>query len=248
MAEEQETEDETQEEDEKMPGWEPNTKLGRRVKNGEFDNLDEILDKGMMILEPEIVDYLLNTEDELLLIGQSKGKFGGGQRRVFKQTQKKTREGNKPQFTAMAVLGDRDGHIGIGLGKAKETVPARDKGIRMAKKNIFKIRRGCGSWQCDCGGHHSIPFEVTGRCGSVRITLKPAPRGKGLVTESEVQKTLELAGIQDVWSKSFGHTENKINLIKALEDALRKLMLTKLHAKPAQEIEVYEGSVEDGGR
>ncbi len=240
MAEEQEE----PEEEELLPKWEPRTKLGRKVKNREIRDIDEILDRGEVIMEEEIVDALLDLEDDLILVGQSKGKFGGGQRRVFKQTQKKTREGNKPSFTAMAVVGDRKGHFGTGLGKAKETVPARDKAQRTAKKNLFKIRRGCGSWRCGCQGPHSIPFAVEGRCGSVRIKLMPAPKGKGLVTEGEVQKALELAGIEDVWSKTFGHTENKINLIKALEDALRKLMTTKLNAESNQNIKVYEGSIE----
>ena len=61
-----------------------------------------------------------------MLIGQARGKFGGGQRRIFKQTQKKTREGNKPHFTTTAVTGNKDGYIGMGAGKAKETVPARE--------------------------------------------------------------------------------------------------------------------------
>src|SRR3989338_5399303 len=74
-------------------GWKPKTSLGVKVKNGEITNIDEILDKRLRILEPEIVDMLLpNLATDLLLIGQSKGKFGGGQRRVFKQTQKKTQE------------------------------------------------------------------------------------------------------------------------------------------------------------
>ena len=74
--------------------WQPKTELGRKVRNKEITNIDEILDKGLRVLEPEIVDTLLNLSSELILVGQSKGKFGGGQRRVFRQTQKKTMEGN----------------------------------------------------------------------------------------------------------------------------------------------------------
>jgi small subunit ribosomal protein S5 len=222
--------------------WTPRTKIGKKVRTGEITHIDEILDWGKIIMEPEIVDTLLDLQDELILVGQSKGKFGGGQRRVFKQTQKKTKEGNKPQFTAMAIVGNRDGYVGVGLGKSKETVPARDKALAKAKKNIFKIRRGCGSWE-GTDGPNSIPFTVEGQCGSVRIKLMPAPKGKGLVCEDEVAKVLELAGIEDIWSKSFGHTENKINLIKAVEAALKKLMRTKITADPNTNIEIYEGSV-----
>jgi hypothetical protein len=83
----------------------------------------------------------IEDETDLISIGQSKGKFGGGQRRVFKQTQKKTPEGNKPKFATYAVIGNRNGLIGVGYGKAKETVPAREKSFRSARMNIIKIKK-----------------------------------------------------------------------------------------------------------
>ncbi|GAF81684.1 unnamed protein product, partial [marine sediment metagenome] len=106
----------------KKPGldkvaWKPKTGIGKKVKTEEIKDIDEILDKGLTILESEIVDALLpNINTELLLIGQSKGKFGGGQRRIFKQTQKKTQEGNKPHFAIYACVGDNNGHLGLGYG------------------------------------------------------------------------------------------------------------------------------------
>jgi len=122
--------------------WKPKTDLGKKVKNGEITTIDEILNAGIRIMEPEIVDFLLkNLESDLLMIGQAKGKFGGGQRRVFRQTQKKTKEGNKPKFSTFAIIGNKDGYIGLGYGKAKETVPAREKALREAKLNIIKIKR-----------------------------------------------------------------------------------------------------------
>ena len=157
-------------------GWKPKTSLGKKVKNNEINDIGEILDKGLKILEPEIVDLLLpHLNVDLLLIGQSKGKFGGGQRRVFKQTQKKTCEGNKPKFAAFAVVGNENGYVGVGYGKSRETVPAREKAIRNAKLNIIKIRRGCGSWQCECKEPHTTPYSAKGKCGSVEIVLIPAP-------------------------------------------------------------------------
>ena len=151
-----------------IDSWKPQTGLGNQVKNKEIKEMDYILDNGLKILEPEIVDALIpNIEKDLLLIGQSKGKFGGGQRRVFKQTQKKTPEGNKPRFATYAVVGNKDGYVGVGYGKAKETVPAREKSFRNAKLDLIKIKRGCGSWQCNCKTPHSIPFEVEGKCSSV---------------------------------------------------------------------------------
>ena len=144
--------------------WKPKTDLGRKVKAGEITDLNMILDSGLKVLEPEIVDVLLpNLQTDLLMVGQSKGKFGGGQRRVFKQTQKKTKEGNKPKFATLAVVGNEDGIIGIGYGKAKETVPAREKALRNAKLNVFKIRRGSGSWESHSVEANSIPFAPTTR-------------------------------------------------------------------------------------
>ena len=198
--------------------WNPKTEIGLKVKNKEIVNIDEILTKGQTILEEQIVDQLLDTETELLLVGQSKGKFGGGQRRVFRQTQKKTKEGNKPRFTTMAVIGDKNGHIGLGYGKSKETVLAREKAIRNSKLNIFVLRRGSGSWESRSLEPHSIPFAVEGKCGSVIVKLMPAPKGTGLCIEKECAKVLELAGIKDIWSKTFGQTKNKINMLKALAE------------------------------
>lgn len=204
--------------------YNPKTSIGQKVKSGEITSIDYLLDNGYKILEPEIVDILLpNLEHTLLSVGQSKGKFGGGKKSIWKQTQKKTNEGNKPKFATLAIVGDKNGHIGIGYGKAKETVPAREKAIRSAKLNIINIKLGCGSWDCGCKGSHSIPFKVYGRVGSVRITLIPAPKGTNLCVERETQKLLEFAGIKDIYAKTFGQTRTKINLIYACFEALRNI-------------------------
>ncbi|MBT7903557.1 30S ribosomal protein S5 [Candidatus Woesearchaeota archaeon] len=209
--------------------WSPKTELGKSVKDGSITDINQVLDIGKKILEHQIIDILVPTlESDLLLIGQSKGKFGGGQRRAFKQTQKKTREGNKPSFSTMAVVGDHNGHVGVGFGKSRETVPAREKAFRKAKLAIVKIRRGCGSWQCNCNDAHSIPFKVEGKCGSVIVVLMPAPKGTGLCAGGEIAKILKLAGIEDVWSKTFGKTTSRINTIKATHAALQQLMKTKV--------------------
>ncbi len=226
-----------------LSAWHPKTELGGKVKNREILNIDEILDNSLRIMEPEIVDALLSVEQDLLMIGQSKGKFGGGARRIFRQTQKKTMEGNKPKFSALAIVGDKNGHIGLGLGKSKETVPAREKAIRKAKLNIFKIRRGCGSWQCNCGKPHSLPFNVTGKCGSIEVKFMPAPKGKGLCAEPDIAKILALAGIKDIWAKTRGQTRNRVNFIYACEDALRKLMQTKIQPEHLRSLAIAEGSI-----
>lgn len=225
--------------------WTPKTNLGKEVKAGSIDNIDSILDSGKRILEHEIVDALLpELESELLEIGQSKGKFGGGKRSIWKTTQKKTKEGNKPSFTTMAVVGDKDGHVGVGVGKAKETMPAREKAIRQAKLNIIKIKRGCGSWACGCREPHTIPFEVRGKCGSLNIRINPAPKGTGLCIQSECQKLLKLAGVKDVYSKARGKTSSRINLIKACFAALKQLAAMKTREIQIEKIGIISGNKE----
>ncbi len=224
--------------------WKPRTQLGRAVKEGAIQSIDEIFASGKPILEAEIVDALLpRLEVDLLLIGQAKGKFGGGQRRIFRQVQKKTAEGNKVHFASCAVVGNRNGYVGIGYGKSKETVPSRDKSIRNAKQALMKIRRGCGSWQCGCATPHSIPFAITGKNGSCEITLIPAPKGKGLIIEEECAKILRLAGVKDIWCKTRGQTVTKYNLILALVEALKKLNLMKYHEQHAASLGICEGAV-----
>src|SRR3989339_624582 len=117
--------------------WVPKTKLGRLVKEKKLKNIDEALK--YRILEPEITDSLLPLRADILNIGQSKGKFGGGKRRAWRQTQRKTKEGNRPTFSGLVAIGDGKGHIGIGHGKSNETLPARNKAIRSAKLNVIKI-------------------------------------------------------------------------------------------------------------
>lgn len=217
-----EEEKEKDEPKEIVAAWDPKTKLGKEVKSGKIKNIDEILENKRKILEEEIVDSLINVKSDLIAIGQAKGKFGGGKRRAWRQTQRKTKAKNIPSFSTMAVIGDGKGHVGIGYGKAKETLPARDKAIRKAKLNIIKIKRGCASFDCACDELHSIPFKITGKTGSVRITLIPAPQGTGLVVANELKKVLNLAGIKDVYSKTFGKKRTTFNLIKACIDALKK--------------------------
>ncbi|MDH3382373.1 MAG: 30S ribosomal protein S5 [Flavobacteriaceae bacterium] len=227
-----------------IEAWKPKTQIGKDVKEGKITNIDDILDNGLKILESEIVDILLpDVTVDLLLVGQSKGKFGGGQRRIFRQTQKKTKEGNKPKFATFAVAGNGNGYIGIGYGKSKETVPAREKAIRASKLNIMKIKRGCGSWECGCGEPHTLPFTIEGKCGSVNIKIFPAPKGTGLKVEHECAKILKLAGVTDAWSKTFGKTSTKLNLIKASIAALRQLVEMKIGEDTSKRLGIIEGAL-----
>lgn len=223
--------------------WTPLTEVGAQVKAGTITDIDQILNKGQKIQESEIVDALMpDVKVELLMVGQAKGKFGGGQKRVFKQTQKKTNEGNKPSFATLAVAGNSNGYVGIGYKKSRETVPAREKAMRESKLNIIKIRRGSGSWESGGKTDNSVPFKVSGKCGSVIVTLIPAPAGTGLRIEKECATMLKLAGIENVWSRSEGQTKSKVNMLFACFEALKKLSSTKVLPKHYEVLGIKEGN------
>lgn len=189
--------------------WMPRTDLGRKVANGQITNIDEILLRGEKILEPEIVDKLLpEMRDELIKLGT---------------TQRTTDSGRKMKFRAVVVAGDGHGHVGIGSGKSDEARPAIENAVKGAKRSVITVPFGCGSWECGCGTKHSIPVEVTGKCGSVTVTLRPAPRGVGIVGNSIVRKVLMKAGLSDVWSMAKGHTSTKYNTAIAVYNALKRL-------------------------
>ena len=226
--------------------WVPKTLLGKDVLAGKYPTLRDVIVSGRPIMEAEITEFLEpNLATELVNLGQAKGKFGGGKRKTSKPTQKKTREGNKMSFSMLVLSGDRDGIVGYGFGKARETVPSREKAIRNAKKNLIQIRRGCGDWGCFCGTAHSIPFAVKGVSGSVTVELMPAPKGTGLVVESELKKMLELAGVKDVWSKTYGQTKNKINLVKAGFEALKNLQRMKMTPQTAMGRGIKDGAKDE---
>jgi small subunit ribosomal protein S5 len=215
------------------------TDLGRKVASGEITSIKQIFDAGLKIREPSVVDALIpDLYTDFIMIGQAHGKFGGGKRRMIRQTQKKTAEGNKPTFAALAIVGNMNGYAGIGMGKAKESIPAREEALRNAKLNMIEVARGCGSWRCVCGEPHSIPAQVESKSGSVIVKLMPAPRGTGLICETEAQKLLRAAGYTDIWTKSWGQTRHKINFIYAVFSALKK----SASLRP-KDYKVYRGAV-----
>ncbi len=195
-------------EEERAP-WVPKTEIGRRVLNKEIVSIEEIFDMGKPILEHELVDVLLpNLKEELLKVST---------------TQRMTDCGRKMKFRAVVVVGDGNGHVGVGTGKADEAKPAIESAIHNAKRNIIRVPLGCGSWECSCNTRHTVPIEVIGKNGSVEITLKPAPHGIGVVANELVRKTLDLAGVKDVWSFSRGRTRSVYNTVMAVFNALDSL-------------------------
>lgn len=120
--------------------------------------------------------------------------------------------GRRIRFSALAIVGDKNGTIGFGLGKAQEIPDAINKAIQMARKNLVKISLVEGS----------IPHEVTGRAGGGKVFLRPAPEGTGVIAGGPVRVICELAGIQDIVSKSLG-SKSPINTVRATFDGLESL-------------------------
>ncbi|MDI6819363.1 MAG: 30S ribosomal protein S5 [Candidatus Hodarchaeaceae archaeon] len=188
--------------------WQPRTSIGRAVREGRITSISEILRKGQRPKEPEIVDALVpNLEEDILGISM---------------VQRMHKSGRRTKYRAIAVVGNRDGLIGVAHESGGEVGPSIRKAVTVAKLNIVEVARGCGSWECGCGRPHSVPFEVTGHSSSVYVTLRPAPRGLGLATAEVPKIMLRLAGVKDVWAQSRGQTRTTLNFALATFDALRQ--------------------------
>jgi small subunit ribosomal protein S5 len=218
-----------------MNEWSPRTELGRKVKEGKITNLSEVLQSTHKIMEIEIINTLMpevNEKDyqEVLDVNM---------------VQRMTDSGRRVKFTVVAVVGLKNGFVGLGEAKAAEVGPAIRKALDIAKLNLIEIRRGCGSWECACGRYHSVPFTVTGKSSSVTVTLKPAPRGLGLAIGDIGKKILSLAGIKDVWSSSHGQTQTTVNFAKAIFKALKQTTTTSVQESAVRQIGIVSGKVEE---
>ena len=195
--------------EEELALWVPVTNIGKKVYKGEIEDIDIILTQGKPILEYQIVDKLLpDMESEVL---------------ELRSTQRVTDNGRKASYRAVVIVGDRKNYIGIGIGKHAEVKPSIIRATKKAKRNIIKVTLGSGSWEDSKGHVNSIPMTVTGKCGSVNVTIKPAPRGVGIVANKIIRKVLSYGGIKDAWTKAMGKTNNTHNLTLATIDALKNL-------------------------
>jgi small subunit ribosomal protein S2e len=180
--------------------WVPVTKLGRLVKDGKIKSLEEIYLFSLPIKEYQIVEHFLgdSLKDEVLKINP---------------VQKQTAAGQRTRFKAFVMVGDRNGHIGLGVKCAREVATAIRGAIIAAKLAVIPLRRGY--WGGRFGAPHTVPCKVTGKCGSVRVRLVPAPRGTGLVAARVPKKFLAFAGLNDVYTSSRGNTKTAGNFVKA---------------------------------
>lgn len=189
-----------------IEAWQPKTRMGSDVKGGKIVSIEQIFASGKPIKEVEIVEALLpNMESKVLEVAS---------------VQRMTKNKRRQKYRATVVVGDRHGHVGVGTSKDVEVRPAISAAIKDAKLKIISVLLGCGSWECNCGTSHSLPLRVTGKCGTSEITLKPAPRGVGVVANAVVKAVVELSGISDVWSFSRGRTRDIYNTAIATYEAL----------------------------
>jgi small subunit ribosomal protein S5 len=193
--------------------WVPKTRLGRLVYEGQVTTFNEALRSGLPIKEPGIIDVLLpGLEDEVLDINM---------------VQRMTDSGRRVKFRTTVIIGNHDGYIGLGEGKDVQVGMAIKKGIDDAKLNILNVKRGCGSWECGCGQPHTVPYQVMGEAGSVRIFLIPAPRGLGIAAGDTAKKVMDMAGIKDVWTRTAGSTRTTLNFAKAAYNALQNTITVR---------------------
>ena len=190
--------------------WVPLTNLGRLVKMGEIKKLEQIFYHSIPIKEFQIIDYLMKVNNKTLQEECMK----------IKSVQKQTKAGQRTRFKAVVAVGDRDGHVGVGSKLAKEVQVAMKGAVIAAKLNIIPIRRGY--WGGKIGKPHTIATKITGKCGSVRVRLVPAPRGTGIVGAYPTKKLLGFCGVEDIFSQSTGSTDTCENFVRAIYDALYK--------------------------
>ena len=210
-----------------LRNWTPRTRLGRMLMNGEILTFEEALATGYPIREVEIVDALLpEMEDDVLSVNM---------------IQRMTDSGRRVRFNVLCAVGNGDGYVGLSICKGKEVASTIQKAITQAKLNLIPVFRGNGSWESAEGPGNSIPFKAKGRSGSTRVTLLPAPSGKGLVIGDYGRRGLKLAGVEDVWSRSSGQTRSTINFAKATFNALEVLGQAKVNDQVREKLHITIG-------
>lgn len=134
--------------------------------------------------------------------------------------QKQTNAGQRTRFKAFVAVGDKKGHVGLGVKCSKEVATSINVAIKLAKIAVIPVR--LGYWGNKVGDPHTVVAKMTGKCGSIRVRLIPAPRGTGIVASIVPKRFLSLAGISDVYTTSCGHTRTLGNYVFAVYNALKE--------------------------
>ena len=193
--------------EQERPEWNPRTKLGMLVAAKKITSMEEVFEAGYRVQESEIIRTLLpDIRNEVVHVGI---------------VQKQTDAGEMTRFMALVATGNESGWLGIGKGKASQMRNAIDKATNASLLNVIPVKLGCGSWECRCNQFHSLPFQVEGKGGSVKVEILPGPRGLGIVAGENIRKLLKLAGIKDAWTRTYGATSTMSSTTKAIYNALR---------------------------
>jgi len=195
------------------------------VKQNGIGKLEEIYQFSLPIKEHQIIDKFIPSSMERG--GPMLDDIADSGRRTLKDdvmkifpVQKQTSAGQRTRFKAFVAVGDEDGHVGLGVKCAREVAIAIQGAIVAAKLSVIPIRRGYRGNKI--GSPHTVPCKLTGKCGSVRMRLIPAPKGTGIVAAIAPKKILKMAGIEDCYTASRGKTRTMGNFIKATYFALQK--------------------------
>jgi len=186
----------------------PKSVIGTLAKNNKLDNVKGIFADSRQLREHFIASKIMPNYTE--------------QKLASKSVQKQTRSGQSTKTKVTVAIGNQTGMVGLASGRGADSQGAVTSALAKCTRNIICVRNGYWGTENSNSKPHTIPNKVTGKCGSVRVRLLPAPPGRSIVANKNHSKILSLAGIQDVFVKSRGYTSTTENHVKALLNALEK--------------------------
>merc|ERR1712086_464229 len=185
--------------------------MGRKI-----ESLEEVYTASIPIKESKVIDMLLQYKHK----GKPLEEILSDDIMCILSVQKQTKAGQRTRFKAVCAVGDRNGHVGVGIKVGKEVQIAIKGALVDAKLRMIPVRRGY--WGSRIGMPHTIPIKVKGKCGSCVVRMVPAPRGTGCVAALVSKKILSFAGVDDVYTTCVGQTKTRENFCRAIFMCLKK--------------------------